>query len=139
MPVRYKMSLSGLEEWMEALAKAGADVDAAADRALIAGAKAVLAPMREYVPVGTAPKDPHPGWLKSMLAWFNLKREGNVHSIEVGVRDDAPAEVARYGNVQEYGSVHMPAQSYIRAAWDAHKAKIRKAQIESLKGEGLLP
>ncbi len=139
MPVRYKMDLKGLEGYLEDLAKAGADIDAAADRALIAGAEAVLAPMRVNVPVGKAPEDPHPGWLKSLLNWFNLTRDGNRHTIEVGIPSDAPAEVHRYGNANEYGTVKMPAQSFIRKSWDESKAKIRKAEIDSLKREGFLP
>jgi hypothetical protein len=139
MPCRYKMDLNGLEGYLEDLQKAGKDIDAAADRALIAGAEVPLQRMRELAPVGVVPDDPHPGWLLSVLGWFNRISDGHFHSIEVGVPHNAPAEVARYGNVQEYGSVHDPAQSYIRAGWDETKGKIRKAEIDSLKGEGLLP
>jgi HK97 gp10 family phage protein len=131
MVCRANFSLKGFEEYLELIAKAGHDVDAAADQANIAGGDVLLDGMLRRVPRKT-------GNLAEHLERTEPKVDGNFHYIEVGMPRKTDAETARYGNVQEYGSAHTPAQPYIRPAFDEDKAKARKAQREKLKKAGVL-
>lgn len=138
MATTGRLELRGLGEYLEALVQAGKDVDAAAARALEAGAQPILAEMERLVPVGSeAEGDPHPGNLKKHLGIDGPKREGNYTFVNVGVIG-ADEETAIYGNVQEYGSGSNEAQPYVRPALKSKKAAAMKAMKDSLKGEGLL-
>lgn len=119
MAARVKVSTKGLEESLEALAQLGADLDAAAGGALLAGGEVLKAGMRRRVP-----KDTHN--LEDHIDIDGPHRDGNLHYIEVGVVN-ADADTARYGNAQEYGTSSMPAQSYIRSTVDSDKGRASKA------------
>jgi len=133
MTVRVSYKVQGFGEYLEKIAQAGKNIDAAADRANIAAGDVILEGMEERVPRLT-------GNLAEHLERSEPIVEGNFHGIDIGMRkkplpDD---DTARYGNVQEYGSATTPAQSYIRAGFDRTKSKARKAQKESLKKDGAL-
>lgn len=131
MAVKGKLSIKGLEKYMEDLAAAGRDVDAAAARALTAGGQVALNGMLRRVP-----RDTHN--LAEHLEARAPEKDGNFVFVEVGMRKNpAPDEdTARYGNSQEYGTSSMPAQPYIRPTFDEDKAAISKAMRDSLKAEG---
>jgi HK97 gp10 family phage protein len=131
MPVRFRMDLKGLEDYIEALAAAGLDVDQAVAEALDAGADIVLADMRSNVPVGQG--YPDAGYLLSDLEKRGPYRIGNYTVVWVGLgfRD---REKSLHGIFVEYGTVKMAARPYIRPAFDNNRARIRAAQIEKLKG-----
>jgi len=131
MTTQAYLKLTGMEQYLEALQKAGADIDAAAQRALVAGGAILEAEMDALVPVET-------GNLKGQIVLDGPHQDGNYNFVLVGVVH-ADAETAIYGNVQEYGSPskNIPAQSYIRAAVDRKAAAARKAIRESFKAEGL--
>lgn len=131
MTARYKFELKGLEEYLENIAAAGLNVDKAADNALIAGGDVIVQEMLNRVPVLT-------GNLKAHLERQNPVQEGNFHSLEIGMPKNADADTARYGNMMEYGSVSVQAQSYIRPAFDTTRARVRRAEVDSLKKEGIL-
>lgn len=131
MPVKGFLSTKGLSEYIEDLAKAGKDVDAAADRALAVGSEVALDGMKSRVPVDT-------GNLRDNLSASQPDRDGNFHFVSVGLLSNVDADTARYGNVQEFGSVHTQAQPYVRPTFDADKRKILKAERESLVSEGML-
>jgi HK97 gp10 family phage protein len=131
MTARYKFQLKGLEEYLEKIADSGSNVDKAADNALIAGGDVIVNEMQDLVPVLS-------GNLKRHLARQEPKQEGNYHSLEVGMPANADAETARYGNVMEYGSTSVQAQPYIRPAFDKTGPAVRRAEVESLKEEGIL-
>lgn len=131
MVCRVSFSLKGFEEYLEKIAEAGRDVDAAADLANVAGGDVLLDGMLRRVARRT-------GNLAEHLECTTPKADGNFHYIEVGMPKKTDAETARYGNVQEYGSARMPAHPYIRPTFDEDKAKARKAQRESLKKSGVL-
>ena len=131
MVCRASFSLKGFEEYLEKIAKAGHDVDAAADQANVAGGDVLLDGMLRRVPRQT-------GNLAEHLERTEPKVDGNFRYIEVGMPRKTDAETARYGNVQEYGSAHTPAQPYIRPTFDQDKAKARKAQKEALKKAGII-
>jgi len=132
MPIKAGFSTKGFESYLEDIQQAGKDIDAAAARALQAGAGVLLPVMVELVP-----KDEHD--LERSLVIDGPHQDGNRIYIDVGLID-APKEIAIYGGVQEYGSPskHIQAQSYIRAAWDRMKSKVSKAIRGSLKAEGMV-
>ena len=133
MTARVSFKMKGFDEYFEKLAKAGKDIDAAADRANVAGGDVILEGMVERVPRDT-------GNLAEHLERSEPIVDGNFHSIKIGMRpgNGTDPDTARYGNVQEYGSATTPAQSYIRAGFDKKKNKARKAQKESLIKDGAL-
>ena len=130
MAVRYKFEIpKGLYTWMEDLQKAGADVDAVADEMLLAGGQVILDEMIRRVPKLT-------GNLEKHLTISEVKREGNRHWVTIGL-DKPDANTARYGNAQEFGTSSMPAQPYLRPAFDegARKAYGAMKKIAIARGK----
>lgn len=130
MSTTGKLDLRGLSAYLEDLAQAGQDVDAAAQRALEAGAQPILTQMKIDVP-----KDTHN--LEGHLDVDGPHREGNFSYVDVGVITD-DKETAIYGNVQEYGSSSVEAHPYIRPALKGKRAAAMRAMKDSLKSEGLV-
>ncbi len=130
--MKAKLELKGLEQWLEALAAAGADVDQAADQTLSAGADLALTGMKRR-----APKDTHN--LEQHIVASIPKVEGNQHIVKIGLIG-ADADTARYGNAQEYGwnskSGHRAGTPYIRPTMDEDRKAIVAAMKASLKASG---
>ena len=127
MAVRGTFTIGkSIEELMEQLRQAGADLDAAAGDAVAAAGDALLTEMVERVPVDT-------GNLRDHLRRTEPAHDGNYVWVEVGLDRRADAETARYGTVQEYGAADTPAQPYIRPALDNGKTKARRAMVSALK------
>ena len=131
MTTHASLNLKGLDAYLEKVAQAGRDVDQAAANAVTAGGDVLLAGELELVPRDT-------NLLAETLARSTPAQDGNFIYVEVGMPRGAPAEVARYGNVQEYGSSSMAAQPYIRPAIDQKAAKVRAAEKKSLEQDGIL-
>ena len=131
MAVKTRIMTKGFEEYLEALAKAGQNIDAIADEALLAGGEVLLAGMERRVP-----KDTHN--LEQHLALVGPVQDGNFHYVEVGIPPTADANTARYGNVQEYGSANTPAQSYIRPSLDHDMSKARAEMKKVFVEKGAL-
>lgn len=128
------INTKGMEGLLEDIQRAGLNVDAAADRALLAGAQVAQAGMKRR-----APKDTHN--LEEHVKIKGPITNGTKHSIDVGLIHDksyTDEETARYGNAQEYGTSSMPAQPFIRPTMDEDRAKISKAMEASLKVEGVI-
>lgn len=130
MATSGRLELSGLANYLEDLARAGQDVDAAVQRALPKGADQILPEMKTLVP-----KDTHN--LEAHLSIEGPHREGNFSYVEIGIIT-ADKETAIYGNVQEFGSSSVAAQPYIRPSLKSKKAAAMRAMKESLKSEGLV-
>ena len=134
MSTKTSFSLKGLEEYLEKIAEAGQDVDAAAQKALMEGAKVAQSGMQRRVR-----KDSHN--LENHIQIDGPYQEGNYSFVDVGLinkKEFTDAETARYGNSQEYGTSSMPAQPYIRPTMTGDKAKITQAMKQSLEEDGLL-
>jgi HK97 gp10 family phage protein len=131
MAARVSFSVMGFEEYLERIARAGRDIDAAAGKAVAAQGDLILEGMEARAPVLT-------GKLKITLARTPVRQDGNFVYIEVGMPRDADADVARYGNAQEYGTSSMPAHSYIRAGFDEKKNKARALARKVLEQDGML-
>lgn len=130
MAVKGKLTLKGLDAYLEQLARAGRDVDKAAGKALAAGADVAVEGMRARVPKDTRN-------LESHLGATAPRQDGNYVYVEVGLVG-ADAETARYGTAQEYGTSKMQAQPYIRPTIDEDGKQIRAAIKASLEEDGKL-
>ena len=131
MVARVSFSVKGLEEYLERIAQAGLNVDQAAGKAVAAEGDIFLAGMEAHAPVLS-------GKLKITLARTPVQQEGNFVFTEVGMPRDADADVARYGNAQEYGTSSMPAHPYIRPGFDENRRKARKIGKSVLEQESIL-
>lgn len=130
MAISGYLTTRGFDEYLERVNRAGRDVDGAAARALLAGANVLLPGMKRRVRKDTRNLENH-------LIIDGPYQDGNYHFLEVGLVG-ADATTARYGNVQEYGSVSVSPQSYIRATLDNDKSKARRAIKESLIADGAI-
>jgi HK97 gp10 family phage protein len=130
MTTTGKLTLNGLSNYLEDLAAAGQDVDAAAQQALMAGAEVIAAEMDRLVP-----KDTH--HLESTIGVDGPHQHGNFSYVSIGVVN-ADKQTAIYGNVQEYGSSSVEAQPYIRPAFKVRKAAAMKVMKNVLKEIGFL-
>ncbi len=130
MSTTGRLNLNGLSAYLDDIAQAGLDIDAAAARALAAGAKPILAQMKFDVP-----KDTHN--LEEHLSIDGPHRNGNFSYVDIGIVTADP-ETGIYGNVQEYGSSSVQAQPYIRPSFRSKKAAAGRAMKDSLKSEGLV-
>ncbi len=130
MSTTGRLNLNGLSAYLEDIAQAGLDIDAAAGRALAAGAKPILAQMKLLVP-----KDTHN--LEAHLDIDGPHRTGNFSYVDIGIIT-ADQETGIYGNVQEFGSSSVQAQPYIRPSFRSKKAATRRAMKDSLTSEGLV-
>lgn len=131
MTSRASFSLKGLDDYLEKIVQAGKEVDEAAEKAVVVGGDVMLNGLWQRVPRDT-------GYLAETLDRTAPERDGNFVFVEVGMPRNAPADVARYGNVQEYGSADTPAQPYMRPTFAEDKAKMRRAQRASLEADGIL-
>lgn len=124
--------MKGMAEYLEAIAQAGLDVDAAAQRALVKGGEILKKEMIRLVP-----KDERN--LEANIEIAGPFQDGNFSYVEIGVID-ADEETSIYGNVQEHGSPskHIKAQPYIRPSIDGKKNAVKKAIKDSLKVEGFI-
>lgn len=145
--------LKGLEEYLGRVAQAGVDVDPATMHAVDAGADVALAGMRQRVRKRT-------GALAERLGRSEVIQDGNIFYVHVGLLDlgrplknygaqradkklrgknrkQWPREFL-YGVFQEFGSAKMKAQPYVRPTFDLDKSKIRAAEVESLKQDGMI-
>lgn len=142
MTCRVTYSMKGIEDLLETLTQKGLDVDASAAKAVAAGGDEILEGMLDNVPVGNVITDPHPGQLKRTLKRTEPKLDGNYTFVEIGIPRSASADVARYGNAQEFGyrrgGKNYPPQSYIRTGLDQKKAAARKALRAALIKDGML-
>ena len=121
------------DRYLEKVDRTIADIDGAADRAALAGAKVAESGMKRRVAVLT-------GELQDHIEIDGPRRDGNVHTVEIGVlrKKGASAEIARKANAQEYGTSSMPAHPYARPTMIEDKAEINGAIKESLEKEGYL-
>lgn len=134
MPTKARLTLDGLEEYMEMLAKMGEDIDAAADQALAAGADVLVAGMQRRAPFSL---------IRNAIKRSEVLRDGNKHFVYIGVLRDSDPEVARIAAVWEFGGRNAPgpqkrkprpglkAHPFIRPALrgDSSKAKAAMAKI----------
>lgn len=122
MTIRSRITTKGFEEYLELLVKKGADVDAMADDALLAGGEPLLEGMQRRVPKDTSN-------LEQKLSIDGPHQEGNFHYIDVGLNKGVDADTARYGAAQEFGWADRQGgksgQPYIRPTLDSDMGRAR--------------
>jgi HK97 gp10 family phage protein len=115
MTTTARLSLEGVEDYLQRVARLADDFEAAAAEALMVGAEMLQDQMIERVPVDTG----------NLMAHIKIKgpqKNGTFLYVDVGVIPDlayTDADTARYALVMEYGSASVKRQSYIRPsiAW----------------------
>lgn len=123
MATKGRLDLKGLSDYLETLAAAGEDVDAAAQEILLEAAPKVSQEMRRLVPKDTLNLNNH-------IGIDGPHQDGNFLYVNVGVLN-ADKDTAIYGNVQEFGSARVQAQPYIRPAMRIARRVIKKV-LESV-------
>ncbi len=134
MATSAKLTLKGLEEYLEKIAAAGKDVDEAAAKAVLAGAEVLQEGMQMRAPERT-------GNLRANIRIYGPEQDGNFIFCEIGLihkRGWTDADTARYGNAQEYGTSSMPAHPFIRPTIQEDRKKAQNAMKESLEESGIL-
>lgn len=134
MVTQGKFTLSGLENYLEDLAKSGENIDSLVQETLVEAAIEVREEMRNLVPVDE-------GDLLEGIQIDGPHQNGNFSYVDVGVIHDKSftgKELAIYGNVQEYGSATVDAHPYIRPALARKKRVVVKAMQKVLTRMGLL-
>lgn len=128
MATRLSLSMTGMREYLERVARANRDIDDIVDEALLAGAQVLLVGMQKRVRYKT-------GNLQRKLVIVGPVRDGNFHFVFVGLPDNVDAETARYGNVHEFGSSSVQAQSYVRTTMKKDGSKANKAMRNKISSE----
>jgi len=113
------MNLTGLQDYLEKLARAEREVDAAADEALAAAGPILFSAIQPLIPVAT-------GDLFFHLRMNGPIRRDNEHflyvEIDIRERDEMLKALA-----QEFGTPTQAAQPYIRPGVQAGRARARQA------------
>ena len=133
MATKGTMTLQGLDEYLEALANAGEDVDGAARDALLEGATVLQEAMQSLVPILT-------GRLYLHIAIDGPHTNGNYSWCDVGIIHDiafTPKDVAIQANTIEYGGVRRAAQPFIRPAMRNNKKIMLVAMQKILEKYGV--
>jgi hypothetical protein len=132
MAFKTKLDTRGLAEYLEHIVKAGQDIDALCDQALVAGGTVMQSGMKQRVP-----KDTH--HLENSIEMSEPRRDGPVHIIEIGLLH-ADSNTTRYGMAQEYGWADRTGgkagQSYIRTTAKLDRKKALDAMKRALSSTG---
>ncbi len=95
MPTKTKLTLEGLEDYLEMLVELDKDVDSAAGEALVAGADVLVDDMKRRA-----------SWSRRIPPYIRrtpLMRDGNRVYVYVGLLHGTPQDIARMGATYEYG------------------------------------
>ncbi len=132
--MKSAFEITGLEEYLDALQRAGEDINKISREALAEASEILVAEMKARVPIDTG----------NLLEHIKIKvpsGEGNYNYREIGIIYD-PAFTDRETSIQaravEFGSVHAAAQPFIRPAIRAKRAAIIKLIREHLRRAGLV-
>ena len=132
MPLKSLVSLKGLDEYLEKVAQAGANIENAATKAVDAGSSVFQDGMLARAPEKT-------GELKKHIVKIGPDSDGNYIFVKVGAFNvKRNAKGSSYIFYQEMGSAHNPPHPFIRPAFDEDKRKANEAMKEILKEEGAL-
>jgi len=127
---RSRLNTGGFEEYLEKLAKAGADIDSTTDEALSAGGEILEAGM-----VSRAPEET--GHLKSRIQLIGPVTNGNFHYVEIGLFNiDRKKEL--YFFYQENGSPRNAAHPFIRPTFNVDMKNAREKMKEIFKSRGAI-
>lgn len=122
--------VKGIEEYIEALQKAGANIDEAVAEALLASAEPIQSDIKKWVQ-----KHRLTGATEAGLIQPEIKKDGNNLSLTLGISGDGASWHAVF---VEYGSPkNRPADPGIRTAFEANRVKALGIQKQVLREAGV--
>lgn len=136
--MKARITTQGFAEYLDALAKAGRDIDGITDDALASGGEVLLEGMQRRAPVLKIP-DPRfrAGDLRDALRCTEPQKDGNYHYVEIGLLKGTERRIIIYGVVQEFGSSSVSPQPYFRPTLDEDMTKARNAMRVVFKKIGV--
>ena len=129
--MKAKLTVTGLDDYLLALHKAGEDINKISREALGEAGEVLQAEMKRRVPVDT-------GNLRDHIEIFTPSGEGDFNYVRVGIVGLPDKQTAKQAIAVEFGSVHQASQSYIRSAVRAKRAVIMNLIRERLKTAGMV-
>lgn len=129
--LNVKVSLKGLDEYLEKVENMGGNIEEIIPAALEESAKVVLG----YMEKGSE-RHKRTGDVYEAIEMEPTQKSGNTFSVEIGINLDKHPE-AIHAVFQEYGAPTFPADPFIRPAFDNNKAKIKRIQKKILIQGGL--
>ncbi len=132
--MKAMFDIKGFEDYIEALQKAGKDIDLVSRDALRESGEMLQAAIIARVPVDT-------GNLKDHIKIKTPSVEGHYNYVEVGVIHDAAytdKETMIGAIAVEFGSTRMAARPYVRPAISSKKAAVKRLIQQRLKAAGLV-
>ena len=123
--------ISGVEEYLERIKKAGNNIERIIMDALEASAK----PIYQDLDIWVADHD-LTGATRKGLNLKNVKKSGNYYFVEVGI-DTTNAPLAWHAVFVEYGTPRQKADPGIRRAFEDNKTRVRTIQKKILVKGGI--
>lgn len=133
---KVRFQITGLEQYLENLKKAGANIDEVVAEAIQESAKPIEADIKKW-----AEKHKRTGAVLRGVWTTPLKRDGDKFFVEVGISgnemDDELKSEAWHAVFLEYGTPKMKADPGIGPAFRNNKTKIKTIQKRILERGGV--
>lgn len=132
--MKTAFQMTGLEDYLDALQRAGEDIDKISREALAEASEILVADMKARVPVDTG----------NLLSHITIKvptAAGHYNYREIGIIYDlayTDKKTSIQARAVEFGSIHMAARPFIRPAIRANKTRILEIFRRSLQSKGLI-
>lgn len=126
-----KFQLTGLEQYLEKIQKAGKNIDVAVSEAVEESAIPIFDDIKRW-----AEKHEMTGAVLEGVNVSEVQREGNNYFVEVGI-DSNKSKFSWHAVFVEYGSPTTPADPGIRPAFANNKKVVKQIQRKVLKKKGI--
>ena len=134
MTTKAKLTLTGLDDYLDALQRADKDINQVARAALAEVGGILQSAMIDRVPVDS-------GNLRDHIKIKTPTKEGDFNYVEVGIIHDVnytDKQTAIQAIAVEFGSVKMKAQPFVRPAIASSKNVVNNLVRDRLKCAGLV-
>jgi len=129
--MKVKIQLTGLEEYIENLQRAGANIDQVVGEAIHESAKPIFQDIRAW-----AEKHKKTGAVLEGVDLSEVQREGDKIFVDVGISTEK-SPGAWHAAFIEYGTPKMKADPGVWEGFKKNKAKVKKIQSDILKKGGI--
>jgi HK97 gp10 family phage protein len=129
--MKVKVQLTGLEEYIENLRKAGANIDEVVSEAIQESAKPIFEDIRSW-----AEKHERTGAVLKGVEMTEVQRDGDKFFVDVGISTEKSPE-AWHAVFTEYGTPKMKADPGVWPAFKKNRAKVKKIQRDILQRGGI--
>lgn len=126
-----RLELSGIEEYLEKIKRAGNNVDEYVENAIDESAKIIYKDIEKW-----AEKHKMTGAVLEGIRRTDVQKEGNNYFVDVGI-DTSLSPNSWHAVFVEYGTPTNPADPGIRPAFDNNKSKIKRIQRQVLAQGGV--